>query len=408
MTMRFTTAALLDTEYSPPSTCWFDPITLVTGGIGLAELLGGGIGGGLLAGGIEGAALGAGVAGITGGDPGMGALTGGLTGGAVGGFGGPIGGALGIGDVGGSILAGTAAGGAGAALTGGNPLTGALTGGAGGAIAGLTGGVGQPGAEISAGTISPAPAAGSGGAGGSAAATAGLTPGGMAAPVSGDLTGAATGGTPMSDAGSVFGTGGMFGSQGPLFGTGADRSIAAGGPPLAPSAPGGGVASKAMGLVENNPGVLLAGGLLGANMLMGNEPSQAQTDLQRSAGEAGTMGRTLAAYQQSGTLPSGLQSIVDQQVDAAKASIVSQYGHLGLGGSTMMIDKLNQLKQQKSAEVAQFADSLAKQGVQWTGLSAQQMGQLLAAETAKDNAFSNALGMFAGGLSGMRGGGSKT
>ena len=168
------------------------------------------------------------------------------------------------------------------------------------------------------------------------------------------------------------------------------------------------IGSSIMGLVEKNPGILLAGGLLGANMLLGNKPLPAEAQLQQAAGEAGSQARTLTAYQQSGTLPPGLQSLVDQQMAAAKAAIVSQFGEAGLGNSSMMVDKLNQLKQQKSAEVAQFADNLAKQGVAWANLSAGELGQLLTAQTQQENAFTSALGSFAGGLAGLRGTGTAT
>lgn len=186
-------------------------------------------------------------------------------------------------------------------------------------------------------------------------------------------------------------------------------TVPAGGTPAAGgTAAGGNIGSSIMGLVEKNPGILLAGGLLGADMLLGNKPLPAEKQIQQAAGEAGTEARTLAAYQQSGTLPAGLQAVVDQQMEAAKAAVTSQFGEAGLSNSSMMVDKLNQLKVQKSAEIAQFADSLAKQGVQWANLSAQELTQLLASQTASQNQFTQALGSFAGGLAGLRGTGSTT
>jgi hypothetical protein len=162
-----------------------------------------------------------------------------------------------------------------------------------------------------------------------------------------------------------------------------------------------------MGLIDKNPGVLLAGGLLGAEMLMGNKPLPAESAIQQQAGEAATQARTLTAYQTSGTLPPGLQAVVDQQFDAAKAGVVDSFAKEGLGDSTMMNDKLNALRQQKSAEVAQFADMLAKQGVAWASLSSQEFNQLLNAQAQQDAAFTSALGSFAGGLAGLRSGSAK-
>lgn len=170
----------------------------------------------------------------------------------------------------------------------------------------------------------------------------------------------------------------------------------------------GGFGSKVMGLVEKNPGIVLGAGALGLNMLLGNQPLPGEKAIQQQAGEAQTHASTLTAYQQSGTLPPGLESIVDQQFNAAKASVVEQFGQLGLGNSTMMTDKLNQLRQQKAGEIAQFADALAKQGVQWANLSAQEFNQLLTAQTSAEEGFSRSLGTFAAGLAGLRTGGSST
>ena len=163
-----------------------------------------------------------------------------------------------------------------------------------------------------------------------------------------------------------------------------------------------------MGLVEKNPGILLGGALLGANFLLGDKPLPAEAQIQQAAGEAQSQSATLEAYQRSGTLPPGLESVVDQQFNAAKASVVDQYSKLGLGNSTMLADKLNQLRVEKSGQIAQFADMLAKQGISWAGLSAQEFGQLLSAQTAQQNQFTAALGSFAGGLAGLRTGGSSS
>ncbi len=399
-----------------------------TGGLdlGIGALISGGLGGlGIgaetaaavtpaITGGLEGAALGAGESLFTGGNPLTGALTGGLTGGAIGGFGPLVSSATGLGSVASDALVGTAAGAAGAGLTGGDPITGALTGGAGGIGAGLMGGASA--GSTAAPSVASAPATGGGGGGGSAMATA-ISPGGinveplsnMAAPAGGTAVGDATNIDPFA-ASQAMGIGNPSGNALSAFqGSSTVPTDAAGGATgdWSPR-PSGGIGSSIMGLVEKNPGILLAGGLLGANMLLGNKPLPAEAQLQQAAGEAGTQARTLAAYQQSGTLPAGLQAVVDQQMQAAKAAVVSQFGEAGLGNSSMMVDKLNQLKQQKSAEVAQFADNLAKQGVQWAQLSSAELGQLLAAQTAQENQFTQALGSFAGGLAGLRGTGTTT
>ncbi len=402
--MRFTTAALFETEYEPPSLCRFGILEvglpallaggLETAGVGAATA---GIAGGIGAGALEGAGIGAGFSALTGGDPGKGALSGALTGGFVGAA--PaVGGALGIGTTAAGVGLGAAGGLVGAEVTGGDPLKGALFGGGAGLASGLLSGSGST-ATPGPTTVASAPTTG----GISATASAGP---GAAAPVS-----AGSGVTPVdltSTAGiDPAGATGFMGSPTGVTGATGGLSSTAGATAGGAAANAGGVGSKIMGLVENNPGVLLAGGLLGANMLLGDKQLPAEKQIQQQAGEAATQARTLTAYQTSGTLPPGLQAVVDQQFDAAKAGVVDSFAKEGLGDSTMLNDKLNALKVQKSGEIAQFADMLAKQGIQWANLSSQEFNQLLNAQAQQDSAFTAALGSFAGGLAGLRSGTAK-
>lgn len=403
--MKFHSATLFETDHDPY--CHFGLISaplagLLAGGLtdigvgaGTAATLGG-IGAGALTGAGGGALLGE----ITGSNPLTGALTGGLTGGAVGGFGPSVGSALGIGTTGGDILTGAVAGGAGSLLTGQNPLTGALTGGAGGALAGLTGGTSTGGSTV-APTSAISPGAATGGGAASAASTAGISPSGVGGGATGgtgvDLT-STLGLTPLSAPSSTF-TGTIDPtSVNPLGSISANTNAAGAGASGAGGTnnPLGGIGS----FISKNPGLALGVGALGADLLFGNQPLPAENQIQNLAGQAQSQASTLAAYQQSGTLPPGLQSIVDQQVDAAKAQLTTTYGNLGLGNSTMLADKLNQLKATRSAEIAQFADNLAKQGVQWEQLSSQELGQLLQAQEFGQQQFTQALSSFARGLAG--------
>lgn len=140
---------------------------------------------------------------------------------------------------------------------------------------------------------------------------------------------------------------------------------------------------------------------LGANLLFGDPKSlPAERSLEQQAGEAGRMARTLAGYQQSGTLPSGFQSIVDQQFNAAKGAVVDQYSRLGLGNSTMLADKLNSLRAEKTAEVAQLANRFAAEGIEWSRLNAEDLTAILGAQTNQEVAFQSAVSSFARGLAG--------
>ncbi len=204
------------------------------------------------------------------------------------------------------------------------------------------------------------------------------------------------------------GTGGAgdspFGSAPSFGGTPAGTATGMGG--ATPAATGtsgtGDFASRALGFAEKNPGMLLGAGALGLNMIMNSGTSTGETGVQKSAGEAGTIGRTLTAYQQSGTLPAGLQAVVDQQAAAGEAETRSRYAQMGLSGSTMEGQQLASLKQLKAAQVAQIADNLAKQGFSWSQLSAQEFDSLMKTQAAQDTAFTGALGKFAAGLAGAK------
>jgi hypothetical protein len=435
-----TTEQLFATEYEPPSNCHFGIVSAP-----LAAILGGGIlgdiGASLLTG-IAGSEL---LAGVTGGDP-LKALESGAISGGIGGIAGAALGPAGAGLSSGVAqgIGGALGGGAGALATGGNPLTGAVTGGAMGALSGAFGGEGTT--TPSSTTVAGMPSTG---AGPSAASTAGVTAGG-GAPV--DLTAGVSGGgaptdffgipapsggagiTPIASAtgggsinvqplssmaapagGGVSGASGASGGgnvdfsssllSSPDFGaSGVTQTTAPGTSSVASTL--GGTGSNILGFFEKNPGALIAGGLLGANMLLGDKPLPAEAAIQQNAGEAASHARTLEAYQQSGTLPPGLQSIVDQQTSAAEAELRSSFAKNGLSGSTMEAEQLGQLKRAKAGQIAALADNLAKQGIQWAGLSAQEFGQLLSAQQAQDAAFTQSLGLFAGGLAGLRGTGS--
>ena len=359
-------------------------------GVSLGGLLGSGLGigataGGILAGVGEGAGLGALTSAIEGKPLGKGALFGGLTGGAVAGLGPVLGSGLEsagvsagtattLGDVGAGIAGGTL----GSVATGQSPLTGAIEGGGAGLLSGLTSGAG------SAPTSGP-----SGSAGTAAVSTAANAPagaGGAAAPGAVSLPASGGGATPV-DPTQALG----FGSQTDV--TSFQTPLPAGSPALntdlTPSAgigtavgagpyggTGGGV-NNLLGFLGNNPGLLIGAGALGLDAIMGNKPLPAQTQVQNQAAGEASMGRTLSSYEQSGTLPAGMQEIVDANTNAGIAKVKSTYASLGLSGSSMEAEAVAQVHQASSAQVAQMANQLLQQGATWSGMSNQEFNTLL-------------------------------
>jgi hypothetical protein len=168
----------------------------------------------------------------------------------------------------------------------------------------------------------------------------------------------------------------------------------------------GGIGASIMGLIQNNPGALLSGGLLASQLFRGNEQYPAEKSLQNLATNTGTQGAALAGYINSGTLPPGAQQAVDAATNAAKAETRSAYGRMGLGDSTMKDQALAEIDQRKAAQTFQFANQLLAQGANYTNISANIYDNLLKTQAGTDQEFQRALMTFAGGLGGLRGGGS--
>jgi hypothetical protein len=134
--------------------------------------------------------------------------------------------------------------------------------------------------------------------------------------------------------------------------------------------------------------------------LLNGGSTTGEAGVQRAAAEAQSMGKTLSSYQFSGTLPSGLQDVVNQQERAGEAALRSRYANSGLAGSTMEGQQIAQLKQASAGQVALIAQELAQQGRSWSTLSAQEFNNLMNLQQQQDAAFNAALAKFAGGLAG--------
>jgi hypothetical protein len=379
---------------------------VIAGGLtsaGVGAGLAGGIGTGLAGAGL-GAAGGATLSAIEGGRPGIGALTGALTGGAAAGLGPAIGAGIsdatgiasGTADVIGGVAAGTAAGAGGAALTGGSPLSGALEGGAVGLASGL----------------SSTPASGPTGTTGIAAvsptAGAAASPGGAASPGAVSVGSGAAGGASGGSAVDLSGSNEFFtpGTSNVLGTAGVTPGISAGG---AIDTSSGGIFGDIGSFIGAHPGALISAAPLAIDLLKGNSLPSAGTALEGQAAEAGSMGRTLTAYEQSGTLPAGLRSVVDANTNAGIAKVRSNFAQLGLSGSTMEAQAIESAKQGATAQTVEIANSLAQQGAQYAGLAGSETSNVLRAQLDQQGQFTQALSLFARGLAGGGGfGGSST
>lgn len=386
-----------------------------------------------LAGGAEQAGLGAGIGALTG-NPAAGAEIGGLSG-----FAAPLGAAagtgLGIGSTLGSTLGGALGGAAGGAI-GGNPIAGALSGG----LSGL--GQAALGASPTSGTATPT--------GPTSAAAAAPSASGGSIPTGGpgtDLTGAFPGPiTPIttSQLGSIGGVGGGTPTPETIAVTGTAYTPTGGASGIGSTAPGiiGGVTA---GSIPTNQGVpsdlttlnhipqlsnvpdnlgtrigqwlglgqggqeflgnyggdLLQGGLLGASgLLQQGQLNSLLSPLKSQAQQLSNQSLALEAPLLGGSLPAGAQAAIDNYTKGAEAQVRSTYANLGLSGSTMEADALNQVKQNAQAQTFNIANELFTQGQKGTAMSSDLYNTILQTQLGQDKALSDAIGNFAAQLLG--------
>jgi hypothetical protein len=158
------------------------------------------------------------------------------------------------------------------------------------------------------------------------------------------------------------------------------------------------IGSKIIDFAKKNPGLLLSAAP--ALLSMFGKPSQVpgQAQLQNAQEQAASMGKTLSAYQLSGTLPPGMQQVVDAKNAADKAGIRSNFAQLGYTGSTAEHQQLEQADRATAGQIALIGAQLASQGLDWTHISQQELETLLNAQLKQQSDFSAAIGNLAKGL----------
>ncbi len=382
---------------------------------------------------IEGAALGTGVSALEGKNLGKGALLGGLTGGiggaATSGLEG-LGASTGLADFGGGLIGGTSAG----LLTGQN-LSHALKGGI------ISGGLDY----ISGALGKPATSGAATGGGGASSAASTAAPASVGAVDPNAVSGSFDSGVFGNSVGSGGGGAGLPGSVGTgaagEASTSAASGIGSGTSSIAPSAPGIGDATPevvitaptsagtptnipaidALGPVTSssktandnsslrskmdnltkNPALLLGGGLLAANTLMGNKKPIGFDNLSAEAQQQLNQSRLLESYQASGTLPPGLQAGIDAATQNAAAAIKSQYASRGMSGSSAEAQDLASLQQRATTQGAEMAMQLYSQGVQQSQIADSIYAQLMGVQQEEDQQTTQAIGSFASALAGL-------
>lgn len=197
------------------------------------------------------------------------------------------------------------------------------------------------------------------------------------------LAAAATDPTVLGSAGTSGGYGGNLGDAsttelgetlGPGVGGAASDPLQ-----LINAAPGTAAAAGATGLlgsagswIANNPLMAAALGLGGGELLYNllkpstlpyqQQQEQTAAQAQQNATSLEAQGQQDISYQQTGTLPPGMQAQVNQAVQDAITASNSKYASMGLGNSTMAQQEASYIQLQGQALAGQLQQELATTG----------------------------------------------
>lgn len=155
----------------------------------------------------------------------------------------------------------------------------------------------------------------------------------------------------------------------------------------------------------NNLGPIISGaGLLtAANKSTQDLPQQ--TPLVGQAQQLGTQGQQLLNNLNTGQLPPGADTALNLALHDEQARIRSQYASMGLSGSTMEAQALNDASQRAEAQKFNQIQQLVQTGLNETQLSSQIYQALQGAQVGQTKEFDDALSQF---IAAMAGGGGST
>lgn len=222
-------------------------------------------------------------------------------------------------------------------------------------------------------------------------ATAPLPGAATAAPVAGAT---ASSGNPISNAYHY------------LFGTSATQ-------PAAPAADGStpgvvGNVAKSLGL---NTGQLLSAGIAGGGLIrdvVAGNNLQGQTQLTGQAAQLAQQSQLMQSYLQTGQLPPGVQTSINNATSGAQAAIRAKYASQGLSGSSMEQQELNQLQLNAASSGAQVAINLYSQGLDDAKISEEIYNTLLTTDQKQQSLTQQSISNISAALSGGSASGKQT
>ena len=144
----------------------------------------------------------------------------------------------------------------------------------------------------------------------------------------------------------------------------------------------------------------VAGIGLAKDLLSPTNSLQGQSQLSAEAAQTASQSQTMQNYLTTGTLPPGVQTTINNATSGAQAAIRAKYASMGLSGSSMETQELNQLNLNAASAGAQVALNLYTQGLSDAQISAGIYKTLLSTDQEQQQLTSNAISNMAAALSG--------
>jgi hypothetical protein len=158
--------------------------------------------------------------------------------------------------------------------------------------------------------------------------------------------------------------------------------------------------STALGVGKANAGAVIPAAALAFEGIKGEQLPKGYNELKTNADQLAGQGTQLQSYLQSGQLPPGAQSAIDQATQSQKAAIRSQYASRGMSGSSAEQQDLARVDQQAQAQGFSIATQLLSQGVQENQLASGIYQSLMNSELQQDKELGSAFANFGSAVNG--------
>ena len=152
--------------------------------------------------------------------------------------------------------------------------------------------------------------------------------------------------------------------------------------------------------ILKNPSAALSALGVAGTALKGNQLAKGEKQLQQEAAGMQGQGAQLENYLQTGTLPPGVQTSINQSTEAAKASIRSEYAARGMSGSSAEQQDLANADAQARTQGASIAMQLLNTGINESSLSAQLYEKIMQNSMQNDQNLQSAITGFASSMAG--------